>query len=109
MGPFGHVSTRAEPLSPRTARALGLQAAAPGRLGADLRQLARCSVRWGIQPASQVLESEGGQCGDPRRPLVEAGNSVEFGAAGFEERSLSFQTDLLQRLEAIGHESRADD
>ena len=56
-----------------------------------------------------MLERDCGQRGDPRRPLVKAGNGVEFGAACPEEGRLSFDTDLLQGLEAIGHEPRADD
>src|SRR3989304_2236164 len=49
-----------------------------------------------------------GQRMDPVVTLVQAGDEMEFLAAGGKERLLALDADFLERLQAVGDESRAD-
>src|SRR5208283_2961805 len=79
------------------------------RPGSRARKFALGRVRWRVEPPAQVLERQAGQRTDPRGVLVEAGDGVEFLAAGVEKCRPSLERDLFQRLQAVAHEARAGD
>src|SRR5262252_1802315 len=56
-----------------------------------------------------MLPRNGGQCVDPVLALVETGQEMELPPACFEEGSPAFDADLLERFQAVGDESGADD
>src|SRR2546428_12632173 len=60
-------------------------------------------------PARALAERNPLERRDPLRRFVQAGNEMKLAAAGREEGPARRDADFLQRLEAVGNESGADD
>src|SRR6185436_1650751 len=73
------------------------------------RGLARFAVGGRLEPALQMAKRDIGEGRDPGGVLVEARNEMQLPASGAEVRRLALDTDLLERLEAIGNESGTND
>ena len=86
-----------------------LGAGAPSGAGALLRalELAPGPARRSAQPA-RWRDGDRGQRGDPLVLVVEAGDVVELPAAGGQEGRARLLVDLLERLQAVGGEARAE-
>src|SRR5690349_10264988 len=75
-----------------------------GALGGDFKWPGRRR----IDPSGEMLPRNIREGFDPVRPLVEAGQKVEFLASRGQEGFPALDSYLLQRFEAVGDETRAD-
>src|SRR5689334_18764035 len=59
-------------------------------------------------PPLHVAEGEISESSNPRMLVIEAGDEAELPSSSTQERSARLLVDFFKRLQAIGHEARAE-
>ena len=88
---------------------MGRRQAVTVRSGAGVFGAASWLSQGGDRPALQVTFGKVGECVDPFRSIVKCRNVVIFPTTGCKEVGFSFKGDFLERFQAVGRESGAQD